>query len=167
MKYMKEPENLISEPTSLSEDLSLIVEHADASLGQRFLNWLIDNLLMRYGLIYITGTAVGFLLGLLAPEYILRVANDMTSFDLLFIGYIVAIFNYIVYYTICESAFRGYTLGKLITGTRAIREDGNDLTFKDALLRSLSRLVPFEMFSALGRAPWHDTWTKTRVIKAR
>jgi uncharacterized RDD family membrane protein YckC len=141
----------------------------DASQGQRFLNWLVDNLLMRYGLSYLTGTLVGYLLGAIAPDYIMRIAlgQDNNTFDLLFLGYIVGIFNYLFYYTICEKAFKGYTLGKLLTGTRAIREDGEELTFKDALLRTLSRIVPFEVLSALGGSPWHDAWTKTRVIKSR
>jgi len=67
---------------------------------------------------------------------------------------------------VCEKAFKGRTLGKVISGTRAIRNDGGELTLKDALLRSLSRLVPFEVFSGFG-TPWHDSWTNTQVIKAR
>jgi uncharacterized RDD family membrane protein YckC len=63
--------------------------------------------------------------------------------------------------------FRGYTLGKFITGTRAIRDDDDELTFKDALLRSLCRIVPLEVFSALAGFPWHDRWTKTKVVKTR
>ena len=141
--------------------------YTDASLGQRFLNFLIDNLLMRFGLSYITGTAVGYLLGNLFPDYITSVIEDNNQFDLLFLAYIVGIFNYLLYYTICEKGFKGYTLGKWLTGTRAIRNDGTELTFKDALLRSLSRIVPFEVLSAFGRKPWHDSWTNTRVIKSR
>ena len=122
---------------------------------------------MQYGLSYVTGTIVGYMLATLFPEYTARIVYNQTTADLLVIGYAVAIFNYLVYYTICEKAFKGYTLGKLISGTRAIREDGKELTFKDALLRSLSRLVPFEIFSVFGDRPWHDAWTKTMVIKAR
>ena len=76
-------------------------------------------------------------------------------------------FNYLIYYTFCELAFKGYTLGKLITGTKAIRNDGQPLMFKDTLLRSLSRMVPFEVFSGFGDKPWHDSWTNTTVVKAR
>jgi uncharacterized RDD family membrane protein YckC len=142
-------------------------QYIDATLGQRFLNWLVDNLLMRFGLSYVTGTAVGYLLGTFFPEYITRVIESGNQFDLYFLAYLVGIFNYLLYYTICEKAFKGYTLGKLLTGTRAIRIDGTELTFKDALLRTLSRIVPFEVFSAFGRKPWHDSWTNTRVIKSR
>jgi hypothetical protein len=40
------------------------------------------------------------------------------------------------------------------------------LTFKDALLRSLCRLIPFEVFSGFG-VPWHDSLTNTMVVKKR
>jgi uncharacterized RDD family membrane protein YckC len=83
------------------------------------------------------------------------------------ISYIIVIINYVFYYTLCEKLFKGYTLGKLITGTRAMRQDGEALTFKDALLRSLSRLVPFEVFSGFSTLPWHDSWTNTMVVKSR
>jgi uncharacterized RDD family membrane protein YckC len=139
------------------------IEYTEATQGQRFLNWLIDNLLMRYGLSIVTGYAAGYLLGTFFPEYTMHLVNNENTWDLLLLGYIIGFFNYLIYYTICEKAFKGYTLGKLLTGTRAIRDDGQELTFKDAFLRSLSRLVPFEVFSALGNKPWHDTWTKTTV----
>ncbi|HEX2845050.1 MAG TPA: RDD family protein [Chitinophagaceae bacterium] len=144
-----------------------LVQYEQATKGQRAVNLIIDNILMRLGLTYITGTAVGYLLGSLFPEYTLRIVENTNNLDLFLIGYIVAIFNYLIYYTICEKAFRGYTLGKLLTGTRAIRQDGGELTFKDAFLRSLSRLVPFEAFSGFGDSPWHDSWTKTTVVKSR
>lgn len=156
------------EESIFSEELHNLVQYEQATQGQRALNLIIDNLLMRFGLSYITGTAVGYLLGSAFPEYMLSILEKgESSFDLLLIGYIIAIFNYLIYYTICEKAFKGYTLGKLITGTRAIRQDGAELTFRDAFLRSLSRLVPFEVFSGFGPSPWHDTWTRTTVVKAR
>ena len=143
------------------------VLYTEASQGQRFLNFIIDNLFMRYALSYASGYAVGYILLAVAPDFLAEVAFDERGWRFWTLAYILSIFNYIIYYTICEKAFKGYTLGKLLTGTRAIRNDGAELTFKDAILRSLSRLVPFEPFSALGGTPWHDTWTKTTVIKAR
>lgn len=151
------------QPESLFEDY---VQYKTAATGQRFVNWLIDNLLMRFGLSYATGIVVGFIIANLFPGYAQKIVNDQTTTDILLLSYAIGFFNYLLYYTICEKAFRGYTLGKLITGTRAIREDGGELTFKDALLRSLSRLVPFEALSGFGR-PWHDSWTKTQVVQVR
>ena len=158
-----------SQPTEsgLSDQLISEIQLIPASTGQRFLNFFIDNLLMRFGLSFLTSAGVGVLLGLFFPEYILRISENPERGDMLLLAYLIWIINTLLYYTICEKGFKGYTLGKLITGTRAIREDGNELTFKDALLRSLSRLVPFEAFSAFGGYPWHDSWTKTIVIKSR
>ena len=139
-----------------------------ATQGQRFLNWLVDNLLMRFGLSYLSGLGIGFIIGIAAPEFFENNAYDTgMSGYLVLITFLVGYLNYIVYYTVCEKLFKGYTLGKLITGTRAIRQDGGELSFRNALLRSLSRCVPFEVFSGFNTLTWHDSWTDTMVIKAR
>lgn len=138
-----------------------------ASSGQRFFNWLIDNLFMQFAVSYLTGTGVGILLQLISPETLFALASGERGFVFWTVSYFIGICNYLFYYTLCEKLFRGYTLGKLISGTRAIREDDEELTFKDALMRSLCRLVPFEVFSALNGFPWHDRWTKTKVVKTR
>ena len=149
----------------LTSELDPYLQHNDASRGQRFLNFMIDNVLMRLTLTYLTGYAVGITLGSFFPEFTRSLVNN-NYYGLLALSYIVVIFNYIIYYTLCEKLFRGQTLGKLITGTRAIRDDGSDLTLRDAFLRSVSRLVPFEPLSAFD-VPWHDAWTHTRVVKTR
>jgi uncharacterized RDD family membrane protein YckC len=143
------------------------VMYTTASQGQRFLNWLIDNILIRVVMTQFTATIlIRFLLNM-APEFTYEhFAGDPTFISYL-VSYGFAIFHYFFYYTICEKAFKGYTLGKLLTGTRAIRNDGGELTMRDAMLRSLSRMVPFEAFSGFGSAPWHDKWTNTTVIKSR
>jgi uncharacterized RDD family membrane protein YckC len=138
-----------------------------ASSAQRFFNWLIDNLLMRFGVSYLTGAGVGVLLQLISPEVLFELASGQRGFIFWVVSYFIFICNYLIYYTLCEKLFRGYTLGKFITGTRAIRDDDDELTFKDALLRSLCRIVPLEVFSALAGFPWHDRWTKTKVVKTR
>ncbi len=144
-----------------------LLQYQDATLGQRFFNLLIDNLLMQYGLSYATGMLVGYAIVSFFSPLAEAIFEEGGRTNLLLLSYIIGVVNYICYYTFCENIFKGYTLGKLITGTRAIRQDGQELTFKDALLRSLSRIVPFETFSAFGRQPWHDSWTKTMVIKSR
>ena len=141
------------------------IPYQQATTGQRFLNYFIDNLFMRFGLSFLTGALFGVVLQFISPAFLENIAVRGT-FAFWFFIFTIGIFNYIVYYTLCEKLMNGYTLGKFITGTRAIRLDGNPLTFKDALLRSLSRIVPFEAFSGFG-VPWHDSWTNTQVIKAR
>jgi uncharacterized RDD family membrane protein YckC len=155
-----------TQPDLFAED---IVEYKEASTGQRFLNYLIDSLVMQYGLGLVTGYLLGKIIVTISPDtaydlFITR-ANSM---ELLLFNYLLSIFNYVIYYTFCEKTFKGYTLGKLITGTRAIRETGEELRFQDALLRSVSRLVPFEALSVwIGDRLWHDKWTKTTVVKSR
>lgn len=142
-----------------------------ASQGQRFLNWLIDNLFINYAVGYVSGTLLGLILQELAPDFLYNIAvsqqNQSFAIEFYVLVYAIAIVNYTVYFTLCEKLFKGYTLGKLITGTRAIRQDGDELTFKDAVLRSLSRCVPFEVFSGFSTLTWHDSWTNTMVIKSR
>ena len=152
--------------TGLADELNAY-QLIPATQGQRFLNWLIDNLFMRFALSVVTSRLVGELLVRFFPDFAMRLAYEQNTFDVLVANYLFGFFNYLIYYTFCEKAFRGYTLGKLITGTRAVRDDGQELSLKDALLRSLSRLVPFEAFSGFGDRPWHDSWTKTTVVKTR
>jgi uncharacterized RDD family membrane protein YckC len=142
------------------------VTYTEATTNQRFINFLIDNLLMRYVISW--GTAYLLVNGISAIS--VDLAYDLFSEGSeLLASAVIGLVNHLIYYTICEKAFSGYTLGKLISGTRAIRDDGQELTFGNALLRSFCRLVPFETFSIWfgGGAPWHDLWTKTKVIQVR
>jgi uncharacterized RDD family membrane protein YckC len=138
-----------------------------ATTGQRFLNFLIDYLFMNFALSWATGYVVGYFLAMASPDFYTDIVYNqgVKHYTLtLFISY----FNFIVYYTFCEKLFNGYTLGKLITGTRAMRQDGQALSLRDAFLRSLSRCVPLEAFSIwFGNGLWHDSWTKTMVIRSR
>lgn len=141
------------------------IEYTEATHTQRLLNYLIDVMLMRYGISWLTSYLLANLLMTVSPHTADALFGEG---QLLFSTYLIAVLNHVVYFTICEKSFRGHTVGKLITGTRVIREDGEELRFKDALLRSLCRLVPFEAFSAWSeRGLWHDVWTKTKVIQTR
>jgi uncharacterized RDD family membrane protein YckC len=138
-----------------------------AGTGQRFLNYLIDNLLMNFGISYITAPAVEVLIRLAFPSLLENLIPGQFSWAFFTISLMISYSNYLLYYTLCEKLFKGYTLGKLITGTRALQENGDELTLKNAVLRSLCRLVPFEVLSGFKIRPWHDEWTNTMVIKAR
>lgn len=144
-----------------------LLQYRDASTGQRFLNLLIDSLFMQYAIGYFSGYLLAKIIFELSPDLAYQLFADDATLNFFLVSYILSIFNYLVYYTFCEKVFKGYTLGKLITGTRAIRADQTELTLKDTFLRSLVRLIPFEPFSAFGGEPWHDRWTKTMVIKSR
>lgn len=120
------------------------------STGIRFADYILDFIGF-----YILCLLCGILLGILAHEYI----NNQ------FLLYIITYLIYVMYYTVLEGVTEGRTLGKLITGSKAVREDGGTITWNDAFMRSLSRTVPFEAFSGLNGNPWHDSWTHTLVVK--
>ena len=71
------------------------------------------------------------------------------------------------YYLLFEGLM-GRTLGKLVTRTRVVSADHKDLSFGRIFVRTASRFVPFEAFSAFGDGQmWHDSWSRTRVMTTR
>ncbi len=130
-----------------------------ASTGKRFANYIID-IVFFYFLVFL-GSIVYVLLN---PSSVYAPVEDNPEYNLM--ETLVIIFALILYYFAVETIFKGKTLGKLITGTRAVNEDGSNISPRAAFLRSLCRVVPFEAFSALGTPsyPWHDKWAKSYVI---
>ena len=53
----------------LYEESQHLNTYVYATQGQRFLNWLIDNLLMRLGLTFLTGMAISLILSVIAPDF--------------------------------------------------------------------------------------------------
>lgn len=130
-----------------------------ASGGKRFANYLVDWI----GFYVLWMLFLAKLLGWILFWLNFPVTNSTAVYG---IAYLSVFISFGLLVGGIEAATGGKTLGKLITGTRAVMEDGSRLTPKKALLRYLVRLVPFEAFSALGSPsyPWHDRWTKTLVI---
>ena len=73
----------------------------------------------------------------------------------------------VLYYTVMEYFFKGKTLGKFITKTRAVTLENERLDFQTTFIRSLCRVIPFETFSFIGEESngWHDSISKTKVIE--
>jgi uncharacterized RDD family membrane protein YckC len=72
----------------------------------------------------------------------------------------------VAYYLVFEGLW-GRTPGKWVCGTRVVDEDGRKPAFGTVVKRTLCRFIPFEPFSFLGERGWHDSISKTRVIRAR
>lgn len=141
------------------EDLDGLVILTPATKGQRFVNLLID-------------LVPAYLVAYLAAEFIAAPFENNSGVYYSVTG--PGVYYYLVYYPVYYAAFifyftlmemlnKGRTIGKLITSTYAIHVDGKPLTWRSAFLRSLCRIVPFEVFSGFGDAPWHDKWTNTTV----
>lgn len=133
-----------------------------ASTGQRFASYLID-LVIFYIIMLGLGAVMGIIFALTGNIQQLQTTNTFTGNKLT--DYLVSYIIYALFYTFSEGASRGRSIGKLITRTKAVKEDESEVSWKDALIRSLCRIVPFEPFSALGGSPWHDQWSHTKVIK--
>lgn len=141
------------------EDFEQELTMEQASVGQRIANYVIDFIMFYIGCLF-----AGIGLGLFFPE-IFRKGEYGNESPRQLLLLCVCIVVWVLYYTICEAANGGKSVGKMVTGTRTVREDGSSITWKDALIRSLIRLVPFEPLSAFNGHPWHDSWSGTLVVK--
>jgi uncharacterized RDD family membrane protein YckC len=133
-----------------------------ASRGKRFANYLID-LIGFYIIVFFWG----IVMALVNPQSLEALDYSDSNVGANLLDRLVTLILFGVYIGFIEAIFKGKTLGKLVTGTKAVYEtDGRDISVGTAFLRGFSRMVPFEAFSALGDPsyPWHDRWTNTIVI---
>ncbi|MGB3452790.1 MAG: RDD family protein [Moheibacter sp.] len=138
--------------------LSRAVEYSTASSGLRFANFIVDNILYAI----VSNIIQAFLLFVLIPN------SNLGDSDPVFIIFwiLFSIFFVTMFYAVQEYLFKGRTIRKFVTGTRAVTLDGEEPDFKRYFIRSLCRIIPFEPFSFLFSASgWHDTISKTRVVK--
>jgi uncharacterized RDD family membrane protein YckC len=135
-----------------------------ASKGLRFANYLIDQivLIVIFNIIVVIWTVIAKASGGITPEKFFLSDDVLVVFGR---RILVSAVITLIYYAFSETVMKGRTLGKLATNTIAITQDGTPFTFKHALLRSLCRAIPFEAFSALGYMPWHDSLSKTAVVR--
>ncbi len=143
------------QPNPYFSDIEKEMRNIDSRLasgGKRFANSLIDVIFL-YVIIFAVSLTLAFAGNLSEKDM------DGIGFNVMFIAF------YILYFTLFELS-TGKTIGKFITKTHVVKEDGEKLDFKTAFIRSLCRLIPFDAFSYLGGKAlgWHDTLSKTRVI---
>lgn len=125
---------------------------------KRFANFLIDLIAIQI---------IAFFFGLALTTVIIMMNID-TSFMLspLF-SYSLGGVIVLSYYIFFETLF-GRTLGKFVTGTRVVKESGEEASFTDIVRRSIFRLIPFEALSFLfSDSGWHDTLSNTVVVSDR
>jgi uncharacterized RDD family membrane protein YckC len=130
---------------------------AQASSGKRLANYLID-LVSFYVFMYL----FSYVLVNLSYDLAVIIYGDGHEIA----GRLIVLVFYGMYMGLIEAVFKGRSIGKLITGTIAVNQDGSRINGQTALLRGLSRAVPFNALSALGSPcyPWHDKWNKTYVV---
>ena len=137
-----------------------------AGRWRRLFNWLID---------YVCFTVLSMLA--LMPYAVwlyLRggeAALDSLETPNLLRDYGIGIAAMLLYYIPMESIF-GFTIGKLVTGTRVVTEDGGKPRWGQIVGRTFARFIPFEPFSLLfssddERRGWHDSLPKLYVVRKR
>ena len=154
--------------TDLLFDLENEIIHEHASKAMRLVNFIIDMIIVG-----IINSVIGGMIQMMVfAAYISDIGTNASDFSLtmplalMFSVWVIQIVLFLGYFTICEKLINGRTIGKMVTGTMALREDGAPLSWKNAILRSLCRLIPFEPFVAIFTDyPWHDDFTRTIVIK--
>jgi uncharacterized RDD family membrane protein YckC len=131
-----------------------------ASKSKRFVNFIFDYIGQL-----IIGAAIGVIMAILSEitgdyEYVAWI-DTMGTLGEYAMGIAILIFYYLIFETIT-----GRTLGKYITNTKILTEDGQKPEADKILYRTLSRMIPFEAFSFLGveGRGWHDTISKTVVV---
>lgn len=144
----------------MSDSDYILDENLLASNSKRFLNYILDHIFFMFLL-----ALIGFILGILIALFdstaisvwVQSLGNWGWNLILLFIS--------IIYYILFES-FSGRTLGKLITGTIVVNENGIKPDFGAVFKRSLCRLIPFNAISFLFNPGlgWHDSISDTYVV---
>lgn len=138
-----------------------VTEEMLASKGKRLLNYVID--LSFFYLLFLLLGALSYLIAeLIANEEFIYLLIDLENVHPLIDRLITAILL-VIFYTILESLSQK-TIGKLITRTKVVLENGEKPHFEVILKRSLCRIIPFDQLSFLGKKGWHDSISKTYVI---
>lgn len=132
-----------------------------ASAGKRFVNYLIDRLIINLALPAGLGVVLALVLG---EDQLQEIAFLDTIAGSLLLGLVLSL----IYYAALEGT-GGTSLGKLITGTRVVRTDAAQSKpgLGQILGRTLARFIPFEPFSIFGKGMWHDTLSGTAVVDIR
>lgn len=131
-----------------------------ASSIKRFINFTVD-VITFYAFMLILGLLIGLIQVISGINLIGYMEEINPLVDRLISGLLLAL-----YLAFLEYFFKGKTLGKVITKTRAVNEDGTLMNFRESFKRNLCRLIPFDALSFLfsSKGGWHDTVSYTMVV---
>ena len=138
-----------------------VTQEIYASMQQRFVNYIVDMIMLVFMFILLgmVSVIIGDLLG--SKKVINFIAGlDKNQIALYTVTFIVTL----IYYNLFE-ILSARTIGKLITKTIVVDENGEKPHSDRILIRSLCRLIPFNPFSVLVMGiGWHDMLSKTYVV---
>jgi uncharacterized RDD family membrane protein YckC len=139
-----------------------VTEELLASHGQRLLNLLLDTFMQVVLFFFVLTFLVAIKIASGDKEFVEQLAQNMVA------QYTIVTCIALFYYNVFE-IFGARTIGKFITQTIVVDENGNTPTHETILIRSLCRLIPFNAFSFLGLPSrgWHDSISKTYVVNRK
>lgn len=135
------------------------IDAKTAGISKRFVNYIIDSIAISILYLLIL-YVVGIIFIKTNPEILNFLLNDSQ-----YLNYLLFIFVMLGYYFLFES-FTGRTIGKYITKTTVVDKEGRKPVVKIVFIRTICRLIPFELLSYLGEGKlgWHDTLSGTTTI---
>ena len=147
----------------MSDTVYILDEDLLASNNKRFLNYILDHIFFMFILVLV-GFFLGIVVALFQSTAVSVWIDSLGNWGWNIIMLIISI----AYYTLCES-LSGRTLGKLITGTIVVNENGKKPDFGTVFKRSLCRLIPFNAISFLFNPGlgWHDSISDTYVVNKK
>jgi hypothetical protein len=91
-------------------------------------------------------------------------AKLVRSYNVTTVSLVSSLVVLLGYYLFFETILQK-TPAKLLTGTKVVDENLTKPNMTSILIRTLSRIAPFEPFSIFAKQGlWHDSWSKTYVI---
>ncbi|MDX6190801.1 RDD family protein [Flavobacterium sp. Fl-318] len=142
----------------MSNTTYILDDNLIASNGSRFLNYILDIIFIMLSAFILT-FIFAILSNLLEWDGLNEWLINMSDLESQLVFVIISI----LYYVFTEGLF-GRSIGKFITGTVVVDENGEKPGFGAIFKRSLSRLIPFDAFSFLGSRGWHDSFSDTYVV---
>ena len=160
MSYGYVDEDIKSEHTDSLESIGRELEIIPVDKGTRFINFIVDRVII-FIISFAIGAVLGLIIGIMWPEN-LSYFDHVPFLHEVFFGVVI---NFL-YYFILETT-TGQSIGKMLTVTKVLTEDGEKPDTKAIAIRSVCRMIPFEPFSFFGSTDlgWHDTISKTIVVK--
>lgn len=142
--------------------INTIPKEVLANKSQRFINFCVDfivRMVIFLGIGFFIGIADQFFM----TDYVSFLEN-MNRLQEIFIELLLVS----VYYLLME-ILTARTIGKYITETMVVDQNGNKASSQHIALRTLCRFVPFDPLSFLGQdgSGWYDKWSQTLVVDVK
>lgn len=131
-----------------------------ASKIRRLLNMILD-LFISYILYFI----FLLVLGMFAARFNLIDSYEMQPTTFVQISIYTSFLIFYLFYVFLLEALYQKTIGKFFTKTKVVNLIGENPNVKQIFIRTICRLIPFEMISFLGKGNGiHDILSKTMVV---